>query len=65
MKSEDARCGICGCVTRGRWTGKFGDALPTTVALCGDCVHEMIEDYGQEFPEETFDDLPPDDLDEV
>lgn len=35
------------------------------VAICGDCVSELLEDYGQEFPEEIHDDLPPDDLDEV
>lgn len=55
-KRDGEPCCMCGDRCSSYWRGRG-----RTVALCGDCINEMIEDYGSEFPEEIHDDLPPDD----
>lgn len=68
MNSETkGACGACGCSTTGVWTGKIA-GNHAYIRLCHDCVTELtgdeIDDYGEEFPEETRDDLMPRDLDD-
>jgi len=67
MSSNDKRCVACQGLTRGEWCGSIGDGARITLPLCGDCFQELadetIDDFGDEFPEESHDDVDLPDLD--
>jgi hypothetical protein len=63
-KTEGA-CESCGSPTKAFWCD-HDDPRRRVAHLCGDCAEDLfvdeIDDYGDEFPEESHDDLLPDDF---
>jgi hypothetical protein len=61
------RCEGCGDLTPMRWRGVVNGAT-RVAALCHSCVEELfdieIDPYGEEFPDESHDDLLDDDINE-
>jgi len=64
-KSEAERaCHACDESTRCYWTDRRGRMVPLCQGCAEDLFVEEIDDPGEEFPEESHDDLLPDDYDD-